>query len=144
MTTEDPVAQVARAVAARLAGPQHPTLVEDVEVALHHREESAQNDQYVDPTAWGELLLGVANLALAAYTTLKRQTPAPATEVIVRHVRQELTRSDVPALDPAVRDRVVDVTVEETLNAAREAGVEGAGGGSGGAGCSGGGPEGPE
>ncbi|WNI15309.1 hypothetical protein [Actinacidiphila sp. ITFR-21] len=121
--TDDPVALVARAVARRLVTPQRPHLVEDVDTALYQREVAARPEQDVerdvDAAQWGELLVSVANLALAAYATLRRQTAAPPPEALVRHVRQELDRSDVPAPDPADRDRIIDVTVGETLNAAR-------------------------
>ncbi|WP_405580912.1 hypothetical protein [Streptomyces sp. NBC_01190] len=120
--TDDPVGHVARAAAESLASPRYATLVEDVEAALHHRDGAVRPDRYVDPAQWGEFIVGVANLAVAAYTTLRRQTPDPSQELIARHVRLDLLRSAAPttaALDPDELDRIIGVTVEETRTAAK-------------------------
>ncbi|WUH89388.1 hypothetical protein OG900_03980 [Streptomyces sp. NBC_00433] len=119
----DPVAQGARAAAQRLAGPAHPDLAVDVEVALHTRGADDEPRQYADPAALGSLIVSIATLAWTIYNDIRsRSTAAPAPDAVARRVRHELDRSDTPAppLPPAERDRIIDVTIEETLTPAQD------------------------
>ncbi|ALV34161.1 hypothetical protein [Streptomyces sp. CdTB01] len=118
----DPVGQGARAAAQRLAAPNDLDLTTDVEAALHTRE-ATRPDQYLDPISLGALIVSVASLAWTVYNDLRKQTTTPHRDVITRHVRIRLDQAETPhpALSPADRDRYIDITVEETLNAAQDA-----------------------
>ncbi|MEU7055108.1 hypothetical protein [Streptomyces sp. NPDC046197] len=118
----DPVGQVARAAAQRLAAPNDLDLATDVEAALHARETTTRPDQYLDPISLGALIVSVASLAWTVYSDLRKQTPTPHRDVITRHVRIRLDRAETPqpALSPADRDRYIDITIEETLNAIQD------------------------
>ncbi|MFD7403574.1 hypothetical protein ACFV7R_13085 [Streptomyces sp. NPDC059866] len=118
----DPVGPGARAAAHRLTTPHNPNLATDVEAALHARETTTRPDQYLDPISLGALIVSIASLAWTVYNDLKKQTPAPHHDVITRHVRIRLDQAETPqpALSPTDRDRYIDITIEETLNAAQD------------------------
>jgi hypothetical protein len=122
----DPVAQGARAAARRLGGADE-QLAHDVELALHARGADRRPQQYTDPAALGSLVVSVAAFAWTAYTELRGEDGGPDAGFVGQRVRQELQRAGtpVPPLDTPTRDRIVDVAVEETLRAAREAGPAG-------------------
>jgi hypothetical protein len=106
----------ARAAADRLAGEHGPHLPADVERALQSRDTPQQPDQYVDPISIAALIVSVATLAWTVYTDLKRQAPNPSADVIARTVR---VRLDHPGMvDADQRDRIIEVTVAETVRAA--------------------------
>lgn len=118
-----PVELGARAAARRLTTPTRPELAHDVEVALHTRETSPRPDLYADPTALGGLIVSIATLAWTVYGDIRARTGTPAsTDAVTRRVRHQLDEpdTDTPELDPAERDRIIDVTVEETLDATRQ------------------------
>jgi hypothetical protein len=125
----DPVALAARAAARRLsseAPARAAALPDDVELALYAREfRSRGPEQYGDPTALGSLIVSVATLAWTVYNDIRsRSGNAPGGEVVGRRVRGELERADEvagPQLGVEERERVVEVVVEETVAAAREA-----------------------
>jgi hypothetical protein len=73
--------------------------------------------------ALGGLVVSAATLAWTVYNDIRsRGAATPDIEAIARRVRRELDQDGTPAprLDPAQRDRIVGVTVEETLNAAED------------------------
>lgn len=111
----DPVEHTARAVAQHLAAQHGPGLATDVEAALHARGSTQQPERYVDLISLGSLIVSVATLAWTVYTDLKKQTPRPSPAVIARTIRVRL--SDNGELDPAQRDRIIDLVVDETVQA---------------------------
>ncbi|MFI7102105.1 hypothetical protein ACIBK8_22430 [Streptomyces sp. NPDC050161] len=117
----DPIGLGARSAAQRLATPNNLDLPTDVEAALHARETTTRPDQYLDPISLGALIVSVASLAWTVYSDLRKQTPRPHHDVITRHVRIRLGQAEMsqPALSSADRDRYIDITIEETLNAAQ-------------------------
>ncbi|MEU1010975.1 hypothetical protein [Streptomyces sp. NPDC005890] len=117
----NPVELGARSAAQRLVTPQNPHLATDVEAALHTRQSTTRPDQYLDPISLGALIVSIASLAWAVYSDLRKQTPTPHRDVISRHVRIRLDQTEAPprTLSPADRDRYIDITIEETLNAAQ-------------------------
>jgi hypothetical protein len=118
----DPVELGVRAAARRLATPHNPHLATDVEAALHTRQTTTRPDQYLDPISLGALIVSIASLAWTVYNDLKKQTPTPHRDVITRHVLIRLDQIQTPtqALSPTDRDRYIDITIEETLNAAQD------------------------
>ncbi|MFJ1595542.1 tetratricopeptide repeat protein [Streptomyces sp. NPDC088261] len=122
----DVIEQGALAAAHRLAARHHPDLTDDVEAALATRDTAREPDQYSDPVAIGSLVVSVASLVWMVYNDIRgRSAAASATpDAVARRVRQRLAQVEAaatpaPPLDPAERDRIIDITVEETLNAAR-------------------------
>ncbi|MFD7934684.1 hypothetical protein ACFV4T_09145 [Streptomyces sp. NPDC059755] len=113
-----PVEAGARAAARRLTTQRRPALVTDVEAALHGRRATDLPDQYCDPISLGALIVSIASLAWTIYNDRKEDNPAPRRDVITRRIRVQLDQPDVQhvALSPAEQNRVIDVTVEETLN----------------------------
>jgi hypothetical protein len=103
-----------RAAARQLADHYGAQLTLDVEAALHTADERPQ--QYIDPVSLGGLLVAAATLAWTVYRDLKRQTPAPAPQVINNTIQVELRHTI--DLDPAERDRIIDVVVTEILRTA--------------------------
>ncbi|MBT2482475.1 hypothetical protein J7E94_30725 [Streptomyces sp. ISL-94] len=116
-----PVEAGARAAARRLTTPSTPALLTDVEAALHGRRATDRPDQYGDPISLGALIVSIASLAWTIYNDRKEDNPAPRRDVITRCIRVQLDQSDVQrvALSPVEQERVIDVTVEETLNSAQ-------------------------
>jgi hypothetical protein len=111
----EPAQAGARAAARRLAAELGPQLPADVERALQLRGASQQPDRYLDPVSLGSLIVSIATLAWTAYTDLKARTATPASEVVARTVRVQL---EPPGeLPPDQRDRIIAVTVEETIRA---------------------------
>lgn len=108
----DPVEHIARATAHHLAAEHGPRLVTDVEAALHARGSTPHPEQYVDPISLGSLIVSIATLAWTVYTD-NNKTPAPSPAVIARAIRIRLP--DNGELDPAQRDRVIDIVVDETV-----------------------------
>ncbi|MEU6854156.1 hypothetical protein ABZ901_30035 [Actinacidiphila alni] len=120
---DDAIEKAARAAAQRLTGPTYPTLAEDVEEALAAEGVGRAPGQYVDPTALGGLIVGISTLAWTVYNDIRsRGAGEPDVDAIARRVRQQLQQEGAPApeLEPAERDRIIDVTVEETVNAQDE------------------------
>ena len=115
----DPVQIGAQAAAARLADEHGAHLLAEVDRALYTRGRSQQPDQYVvDPVSIGALIVSIATLAWTVYTDLKTKAPNPSADVIARTVR---VRLDPPAkVDADQRDRIIEVTVAETVRAARD------------------------
>ncbi|MEU3862585.1 hypothetical protein AB0F03_35580 [Streptomyces sp. NPDC028722] len=117
----DVIEQAARAAAHRLAGPQHPTLAEEVEEALATEGTAKAPGQYLDATALGGLIVTIANTAWMIYNDIRsRSSATPDLDAITRRVRQQLQQIETPApsLDPGEQARIINPTVEETLNAA--------------------------
>jgi hypothetical protein len=109
----DPVEQSARAAARRLVTEHGAGLPADVEAALHQREAVRGPVQYLDPVSLGALVVSVASLAWTVYTDLKKKTPEPPREVVARTIRVRLDGAD--GLDPAKRDHIIEVVVDETV-----------------------------
>lgn len=86
----DPVRVAARAAAARLNAEYGPGLASDVEAALRTREPMQRPDQYADPISLGSLIVSITALAWTVYTDLKKKTPNPPSDTVVRTVRVEL------------------------------------------------------
>lgn len=117
------ITQGARAAARRLTTPACPELADDVEVALHDHGSTRRPGRYADPTALGSLIVSIATLAWTIYNDIRsRAGSTPTSDVLARRVRGELDQSDTSRspLGPAERDQVIDITVEETLNAAQQ------------------------
>jgi hypothetical protein len=113
----DPVEVGARAAAAHLVDHTTPRLQADVERALAHRDTLQRPDQYLDPISLGALIVSVASLAWTIYQDLKKKTRAPSPEVVARTVRIQL--EDPHGLDSQQRDRIIDITVAETIQASQ-------------------------
>ena len=111
----DPVKIGARSAAERLKAEHGPHLPADVERALHSDETSVRPDRYFDPISLGGLIVSIASLAYTAYVDLKARTPNPSTDVIARTIRVKL--DDISQVDIDQRDRIIAVTVEETVQA---------------------------
>jgi len=116
----DLIAETARNAAHRLAADLGPALPTDVEATLHTGGAPPGPDRYLDPVSLGGLIVSVATLAWTVYTDLKKRTPAPSRDVVVRTIRVQL--SDTANLDPATRDRIIDVVVSETASLAGSGG----------------------
>ncbi|MGH3822347.1 MAG: hypothetical protein ACRDRA_05855 [Pseudonocardiaceae bacterium] len=112
----DPIGHTARAAAHRLADEHGPGLATDIEVALHTRGSTRHPEQYLDPISLGSLIVSVATLAWTVYTDLKKKTPTPSPAVITRTIRVQLSNNG--EIDPAQRDRIIDIVVDETVQAA--------------------------
>lgn len=108
----DPAAEGARAAAHRLTAQYGPSLVTDVEAALHARDASGRSDQYLDPISLGSLIVSVATLAWTVYKDLKQKTRTPSADVVTRTVRTELRRTRTMS---AHDDEILAITVQETL-----------------------------
>jgi hypothetical protein len=108
----DPVATVARAAAGALVAEHGPGVPGEVEAVLGSGVSGPARDRYGDPVSIGALVVSIATLAWTVYTDLRKQTPTPAPEVVARTVRVKLR--DPGGLDPATRDRVIEVVVGET------------------------------
>jgi hypothetical protein len=65
-------------------------------------------------TLFGDL--SIANLAWTVYTDLKKKTPHPSPDVVAQTLRVELR--DAGELDPAQQHRIIDIVVDETVQAA--------------------------
>ncbi len=108
------IADASRAAGARLADELDAGLPASVEAALHAPPD-APPQRYADPVALGTLIVAVAQLAWSVWTERRRAAPEPPPAVVERAVRIELR--DTAALDPALRDRVVAVVVDELMRA---------------------------
>jgi hypothetical protein len=117
-TMTDPVADAARAVAARMAGEHGPGVAADVEAALAARGSDQRPGQYVDPVALGSLIVAVATLAWTIYADWRKQTsdpPPPA--VVARQVRIELRQH--ASEGPHDTGEITEIVVTEMLRVAR-------------------------
>jgi hypothetical protein len=115
---DDPVGQAARAAAWRLAHHHGSRLTVDVEAALCERSSNGRPEQFADPIALAALIVASADLAWSVYTDLRKNTTKPAPEVLARQIRIEL---DQPrTIEPAERDRVIAIVVDETVQLANE------------------------
>ncbi|SNT66314.1 hypothetical protein SAMN05421812_1383 [Asanoa hainanensis] len=113
----DVIAAAARTSADQLADRYGPRLAGDVEAAIHATDDRPQ--QYLDPVSLGSLIVAVAALAWTVYRDLKKKTPQPAPQVVVRSVHLHLTApTAVPAED---RDLIIETVVIQTLAAAEQA-----------------------
>ncbi len=112
---DNPVARGARAAAQRLESGLGSRLTSDVEAALHTRS-AGRPEQYLDPISLAALIVSAASLAWTIYADLKTKTRRPAPQVIARRVRIEL--ADNAAIEPTERERIIDVVVTETIQAA--------------------------
>lgn len=116
----DAIERGSRAAAQCLTTPARASLADDVEVALATHDSARGPDQYTDPVALGGLIVSIATLAWTVYNDIRsRSAAAPTTDTVARHVRRQLDQADTdtPQLDPAERDRIIDITIEETLTA---------------------------
>ncbi|RAK26193.1 hypothetical protein B0I29_12825 [Actinoplanes lutulentus] len=113
----EPIATVARAVAAQLTDRYGPRLPGDVEAALHQPQ--TRPEQYLDPVSIGGLVVSVATLAWTIYKDLSKSTPEPKPHVITRTIRLQLPATT--DINPDDRDRIIDAVVTETLHAAEQA-----------------------
>ncbi|WP_328580461.1 hypothetical protein [Streptomyces sp. NBC_00370] len=119
---DDAIEQSARATAQRMTSPVHASLVEDVEATLATRDTPQGPGQYTDPTALAGLIVSIATLAWTMYNDIRGRGAAnPSTDTITRRVRLQINEHESAAtqLSAAERDRTIDITVEETLNAAQ-------------------------
>jgi hypothetical protein len=113
----DPVEHAARAAARRLTAELGPGLVLNVEAALHTRS-TQHPEQYLDPISLGSLIVSIATLAWTVYTDLKKKTPTPSPNIIARNIRVQLSNDG--QLNPAQRDRIIEIVVDETVQAAED------------------------
>jgi hypothetical protein len=112
----DPVERNARAAARRLAAEHGRGLPADVEAALHARGSVPRPDQYLDPVSLAGLIVSAASLAWTVYADLKTRTAKPAPEVVARTVRVRLEHAGEH--ESALRDHVIEIVVDETVQAA--------------------------
>jgi hypothetical protein len=98
-------------------GEAFPNPAGDVEAALHARGSTRHPQQYLDPISLASLIVSVATLAWTVYTDLKNKTPNPSPTVVARTIRVRLSNDS--ELDPAQRDRIIEVVVDETFQAAQ-------------------------
>jgi hypothetical protein len=114
----DAIGNGARAAAQRLATHYGPGLPTDVEAALHARGTTQRPQRYVDPVSVAGLIVSVAALAWTVYQDLRAKTPEPSPAVVARTIRVQL--KDTGELDPAQRDRIIEIVVEETVQNAKQ------------------------
>lgn len=112
----EPIEHCARAAAQRLAAHYGLELPANVEAALHSRGAAPRPERYLDPISLASLIVSVVTLAWTVYADLRTKTPEPSLDVLTRRIRIEMRNST--ELDPAQRDRIIDVVVEETVQAA--------------------------
>jgi hypothetical protein len=109
---DDPVGDIARAAAQRLA-PEHGERIQaEVEAALSARETPRAVEQFVDPIALGSLIVAIATLAWTIYSDLRKEKPDVAPEVAERELRVELRRFGEGGPE---RDRVDEIIVTEIV-----------------------------
>ncbi|MEV4629938.1 hypothetical protein AB0J90_27095 [Micromonospora sp. NPDC049523] len=107
---------IARTVAKRLAAAHGPDLPAEVELAIAAGGQPVDRDRYADPVAIGQLVVAAATLGWTVYLGLRRDNPKPTSDLVRRTIRARLHEQlDV---DGGVRERVVDVVIEETTHAA--------------------------
>ena len=111
-----PIAATARTIAHQLTDRYGSHLPADVEAALHTTDQRPQH--YLDPISLGGLIVAVAALAWTTYQDLKKTTPQPPPAVITRTIRLQLT-TDTTELPAGERDRIIDLTVTETIQTAQ-------------------------
>jgi hypothetical protein len=110
---DDPVGEIARATAQRLAPEHGERLQAEVEAALYARGATRGAEQYaIDPIALGTLIVAVATLAWTIYNDLRERKPEVAPEVAERELRVELRRFDIGGPE---RDRVTEIIVTEIV-----------------------------
>ncbi|MGH4024170.1 MAG: hypothetical protein ACRDRV_06245 [Pseudonocardiaceae bacterium] len=109
----DAIGHGARAAAQRLATHYGSGLPAEVEAALHAGGTTQRPQRYVDPISVAGLIVSVAALAWTVYQDLRAKTPEPSPAVVARTVRVQLNNTG--ELDPAQRDRVIEIVVEETV-----------------------------
>ena len=112
--SDDPIAEIARAAAHRVA----PTMARAVEVELASRERHRRPERYVDPISLGGLIVATATLAWNVYQDLKTKTPKPPRDTMARTVRVTLRNTD--SHSPAEQDHIIDIVIDETLRAAEK------------------------
>jgi len=113
-----PIEHSARAAAQRLADQYGPGLPVDVEAALHTRGATQRPERYVDPISIAGLIVSIATLAWTVYNDLRTKAPEPSPAVVARTIRVQL--SGTGGLDPAQRDRIIDIVVEKTVQTTKQ------------------------
>jgi hypothetical protein len=110
---DDPVGDIARAAAQRLAPEHGERLAAEVEAALYARNSTRGAEQYViDPVALGTLIVAIATLAWTIYSDLRKEKPEVVPEVAERELRVELRRFGESGPE---RDRVTEIIVSEIV-----------------------------
>jgi hypothetical protein len=110
--TDDPVAEIARGVATRLA----PELGQDVqtktEAALYARDSGRGQEQY-DPIAIGLLIVGIVTLAWMIYSDHRKTAPEASRGTIERVIRNEMRR-EIEITPASIR--ITDVVIQEIMD----------------------------
>ena len=110
---DDPVGDIARAAAERLAPEHGERLRAEVEAALYARGATRGAEQYVvDPIALASLIVAIATLAWTIYSDLRKEKPDIAPQVAERELRVELRRF---AGQGPERDTVDEIIVTEIV-----------------------------
>jgi hypothetical protein len=109
---DDPVGDIARATAQRLAPEHGERLQAEVEAALYTRGTTSEPAQFVDPTALAGLIVSIATLAWTIYSDLRKEKPEVAPAVAERELRVELRRFGESGPE---RDRVDEIIVSEIV-----------------------------
>jgi hypothetical protein len=109
---DDPVGDIARATAQRLAPEHGERLQAEVEATLYARDTVRVAEQFVDPTALAGLIVSIATLAWTIYSDLRKEKPEVAPEVAERELRVELRRFGEGGPE---RDRVDEIIVTEIV-----------------------------
>jgi hypothetical protein len=110
---DDPVADIARATAERLAPEHGERLNAEVEAALYARGTTRGPEQYgVDPIALASLIVSIATLAWTIYSDLRKEKPDIAPQVAERELRVELRRFGGQGPE---RDQVDEIIVTEIV-----------------------------
>jgi hypothetical protein len=114
----DPIADIARAAAHRLAAEYGPTISAEVNLALHAPESIQRTERYLDPTSLGALIVSIANLAWTVYVDLQKKTPKPSPAVVARTIRIKLENSH--EFNSTQQANVIDIVVDQTVRAAKD------------------------
>ncbi|MBV9451180.1 MAG: hypothetical protein JO345_35375 [Streptosporangiaceae bacterium] len=104
---DDPVEEIARGAARRLAAEYGPRLETDVEAALYDRGGTRGIEQY-DPVAVASLIVGIAQLAWMIYSD-HRKKPR---DVVERTLRAELRHQVYISPNSA---QITDVIIHEIV-----------------------------
>jgi hypothetical protein len=109
----EPIEQCARAAAQRLTSEFGPRGDRRRRSGATYEGAFPRPERYFDPVSLGGLTVSIATLAWTIYKDIRKTAPRPSHEVLARRIRVQL--SDADELDPAKRDRIIDVVVEEAL-----------------------------
>jgi hypothetical protein len=109
---DDPVEQIAWAVAAQLEAEFGPRTETEVEAALRARAGKREAELY-DLVAIGALIVAIAQFAYSVYSDHRKKSPDASREVAEQVVRTEISREFEMT---ATNARITDVVVRQILD----------------------------